>query len=145
MDDCIFCRIIAKNIPAEILFEDDHVVAILDINPIHFGHSLVIPKIHCKDFLELPETTYRSVLHAAKLIAHALVTTQKLDGYNLFSNNGRIAGQSVFHFHMHVTPRYCDDNIRFVLNLKNYPDGELHRYGEIIRAEIQHSVGMENS
>lgn len=139
MDNCIFCKIITKQIPAEILLEDEHVVAILDIHPIHFGHSLVIPKIHCKDFLELPETSYHSVLHAAKLIASALVDTQHLDGYNLFSNNGQIAGQSVFHFHMHVTPRYCDDNIRFVLNLKQYPDGELHRYGDLIRSHIHSS------
>jgi histidine triad (HIT) family protein len=144
MDDCIFCKIISKQIPAEILYEDEHVIAILDINPIHYGHSLVISKSHCKDFLELPETSYRSVLHAAKLIAKALVATQKLDGFNLFSNNGRIAGQSVFHFHMHVTPRYCDDNIRFVLNLKNYPDGELHRYAELIRAHIHSSKNQEN-
>ena len=144
MDDCIFCKIISKQIPAEILYEDEHVLAILDINPIHYGHSLVISKIHCKDFLELPETSYRSVLHAAKLIAKALVATQKLDGFNLFSNNGRIAGQSVFHFHMHVTPRFNNDNIRFVLNLKNYPDGELHRYGELIRAHILSSIEQEN-
>jgi histidine triad (HIT) family protein len=144
MDDCIFCKIAAKQIPAEILYEDEHVIAILDIHPINFGHSLVISKKHCKDFFDLPETAYHSVLHAAKLIANALNAEQPIEGLNLFNNNGQIAGQSVFHFHLHVTPRYKDDNIRFVLNLKNYTDSELHRYGELIRTHIQSSTNKEH-
>lgn len=144
MDDCIFCKIISKQIPAEILYEDEHVIAILDIHPINYGHSLVISKTHCKDFFDLPEEAYHSVLHAAKLIADALTTMQPLEGLNLFNNNGRIAGQSVFHFHLHVTPRYHDDNIRFILHLKDYTDAELHRYGELIRAHIHSSTNKEN-
>ncbi|HAV22807.1 MAG: hypothetical protein A2X67_00490 [Ignavibacteria bacterium GWA2_55_11] len=137
MNDCIFCRIIRHEIPAEILFEDDHVISILDINPIHYGHSLVIPKRHCKDFLELPPECYGSVLTAAHRVTRALVNGLRLDGYNLFTNNGRIAGQSVFHFHLHVTPRYANDNIRFVLELKKYAAGELERTAELLRAELQ--------
>jgi histidine triad (HIT) family protein len=140
MHDCIFCKIIDKQIPAEILFEDDHVIAVLDINPINYGHTLIIPKVHCRDFLALPEESYGSVLHAAKIIANALVIHYKLEGYNLFSNNGSIAGQSVFHFHLHVTPRYRDDNIRFVLNLKHYGDGEVKVFGDTIRKTIQSSL-----
>jgi histidine triad (HIT) family protein len=79
-------------------------------------------------------------LHAAKIIANALVIHYKLEGYNLFSNNGSIAGQSVFHFHLHVTPRYRDDNIRFVLNLKHYGDGEVKVFGDAIRKTIQSSL-----
>jgi histidine triad (HIT) family protein len=139
MPDCIFCKIIEKQIPAEILFEDAHVVAVLDINPINYGHTLVIPKIHCKDFLALPEDSYHSVLHAAKIVANALVINYKLEGYNLFSNNGSIAGQSVFHFHLHVAPRYRDDDIRFVLHLKKYRDGEGKAAGDAMRKIIQSS------
>jgi histidine triad (HIT) family protein len=135
--DCIFCKIVSREIPAEVLYENDHAVAVLDINPIHFGHALILPKRHCNDFLDLPDGTYHSILQAAKIVTQALVESLKLEGYNLFSNNGSIAGQSVFHFHLHVTPRYRDDNIRFVLNLKKYSDGELKRYAAMIRETIK--------
>ncbi|MGD0590264.1 MAG: HIT family protein [Bacteroidota bacterium] len=137
MTDCIFCKIISGKIPAEILYENDHVISLLDINPIHFGHALILPKLHCRDFLDLPSEAYYSILQAAKIVTNALVQSLNLEGYNIFSNNGQIAGQSVFHFHLHVTPRYPDDNIRFVLKLKGYPDGELKRYGAMIRQHIQ--------
>jgi histidine triad (HIT) family protein len=136
MKECSFCNIINRITPAEILYENEDVIAILDINPIHYGHSLIIPRIHCKDFLELPECTYHSILKATNIVTRALVNALKLDGFNLFSNNGHIAGQSVFHFHLHITPRYQEDNIRFVLNLRSYSDGEMSRYGELIRSFI---------
>jgi histidine triad (HIT) family protein len=136
MTDCIFCKIISGKIPAEILYENDHAVAVLDINPIHFGHALILPKQHCSGFLDLPDETYHSILQAAKVVTQALVQSLKLEGYNIFSNNGTIAGQSVFHFHLHVTPRYRDDNIRFVLKLKKYSDDDLKRYGTMIRKFI---------
>lgn len=134
--DCIFCRIIAREIPAEILFENEQVISFLDINPIHYGHALVLPKKHCTNFLDLPSETYHSILDATQTVAKALVQGLNLEGFNIFSNNGTIAGQSVFHFHLHVTPRFSDDNIRFVLKLKQYSDGELKRYGSIIRQYI---------
>jgi histidine triad (HIT) family protein len=137
-NDCVFCRIVRREIPAEVLYEDDHVLAILDINPIHVGHALVLPKAHYADFLELPGTCYASVLTAAHRVTAALVSALNLEGYNLFTNNGRIAGQSVFHFHLHVTPRYADDNIRFVLQLKKYADGELASTARLIREHLPH-------
>jgi histidine triad (HIT) family protein len=131
--DCVFCKIINHSLPAEILYETGRVIAILDINPIHHGHALVIPKTHCVDFLSIPETDLHEVLHASQLVARALVHCFGLEGFNIFSNNGRIAGQSVFHFHMHVTPRYPDDDIRFVLKLKSYPRGTMEDYARRIR------------
>ncbi|MBI2620493.1 MAG: HIT domain-containing protein [Ignavibacteriales bacterium] len=132
-DDCIFCGIVSGGVDAEILFENEDAICVLDINPIHFGHSLVIPKRHCRDFLELPASMVNGVFGAAHSVARATVIGLKLDGFNIFSNNGRIAGQSVFHFHLHITPRYRDDDIRFVLELKKYGDGEMKRYGALIR------------
>ena len=137
MIDCIFCKIISGEIPAEILYESDHAIAILDINPINFGHALILPRQHCNDFLDLPDEIYRPILEAAKIVTQALVKSLKLEGYNIFSNNGTIAGQSVFHFHLHITPRYRNDNIRFILNLKKYSDGDLKRYGAMIRNSIK--------
>lgn len=134
--NCPFCKIIHRELPAEILYENDRVISILDINPIHFGHALVIPKTHCLDFLTIPETDLHHVLHAAQTVAKALVTSLQLEGFNVFSNNGSIAGQSVFHFHLHVTPRYAHDNIRFVLELKKYESGKLKEYAQRIRDHI---------
>ncbi|MBI4428244.1 MAG: HIT family protein [Ignavibacteriales bacterium] len=137
--DCTFCRIISRKLPAEILFEDKHVLCILDINPIHYGHALVIPKLHCKDFLELPQEYLPGIFHSAQVVARAVVSCLNLEGFNIFSNNGRIAGQSVFHFHLHVTPRYEDDNIKFVLKLKSYENGEMEKYAKLIRQHIKMS------
>jgi len=136
MSDCVFCRIVQKEVPAEVLFENDEVIVILDINPIHYGHALVIPKKHCRDFLELPPCSYQAILEAARVVCQALVRGLGLEGYNLFSNNGRSAGQSVFHFHLHVTPRYPNDDIRFVLELKKYSDGQLKHYAELIKKQF---------
>lgn len=139
MSDCVFCRIVAGEVPSEILFENEHVVAILDINPIHFGHALIVPRKHYRDFLDLAPECYPPLLDAARTVSAALVEGLKLEGFNLFSNNGRIAGQSVFHFHLHITPRYENDDIRFVLNLKKYNNGEMKQYADRIRQHIQHS------
>lgn len=134
---CIFCKIIAKEIPAEILFENESAIAILDVNPIHYGHALVIPKNHHKDFLEVPEHELPGVMHAVHVVARAIVKSFDLRGFNFFSNNGTVAGQSVFHFHIHITPRYPDDNIRFVLQLKRYEGDEMKDVAAKIRASIQ--------
>lgn len=143
--DCVFCQIIDHSLPAEILYETGRVIAILDINPIHHGHALVIPKTHCVDFLSIPEVDLHEVLHASQLVARALVNSLGLEGFNVFSNNGRIAGQSVFHFHMHVTPRYPDDDIRFVLKLKSYPRGTMAEYARRIREHLPASGIIKES
>lgn len=137
MDDCIFCQIVARRTHAEILYENNDALCILDINPIHFGHALVLPKRHCRDFIELPPESFAGVMQALHTVARALKASLTLEGFNIFSNNGRIAGQSVFHFHFHVTPRYANDNIKFVLELKKYRNGEMAAYAERIRQQIQ--------
>jgi len=143
--DCIFCRIIARTLPAEILYESPRVISILDINPIHHGHALVIPKAHCADFLAVPGEDLHEVLLVTQVVARALVDALRLDGFNIFSNNGRIAGQSVFHFHMHVTPRYPDDDIRFVLTLKSYPGGTMAEFARKIREHLPTPQHPENT
>lgn len=135
--ECPFCKIARHELPAEILYEDANVIALLDINPIHYGHALVIPKVHCPDFLNVPEPILQDVIRATQVIAQALVKSLHLEGFNIFSNNGKIAGQSVFHFHMHVTPRYPDDDIKFVLQLKQYTGTAMAEYAERIRQHIE--------
>lgn len=132
----IFTKIINREIPAEILFETDNVISIIDIMPIHFGHALVIPKKEYKNFLEVPESELGELMAVAQKIAQSLVKTFDLDGFNIFSNNGEVAGQSVFHFHIHVTPRYKNDNISFNLTLKKYADGQMKEVADKIRANL---------
>ncbi len=141
-DRCVFCKIIRKEAPAEILFEDDRTIALLDIRPIHHGHALIIPKVHCIDFLALPQEFLHDVMQTTQIVARALVRTLSLEGFNVFSNNGRVAGQSVFHFHVHVTPRYADDDIQFVLRLKEYPYGVMTELGTRLREKINEEKGQ---
>ena len=135
-DSCVFCDILARRSPAEILYENDHALAILDIRPIHHGHFLVIPKVHCRDFLDVPAESLPGLIQATQTVARATVRALSLEGFNVFSNNGRVAEQSVFHFHLHVTPRYRDDRIRFELPLKEYRDGQMQEMGRRIRQNL---------
>ncbi len=134
--DCIFCKIIKRQLPSEVLFENSRAIAILDINPIHYGHALVIPKRHCRDFVSVPEEDLRELIVATQTVARAMVKSLGVEGYNVFANNGHAAGQSIFHFHMHVTPRFPGDDIKFVLKLKSYSGEAMAEYGRRIRGEI---------
>lgn len=134
--DCEFCRIIRGNSTAEVLYRNRHALAILDINPIHFGHVLVIPFSHASTFLDVPDAELQSLAQATKVVSQAIVDSLKPPGFNIFSNNGKAAGQSVFHFHFHITPRYENDDIRFVLKLKKYGEDEMASYADRIRQSI---------
>ncbi len=133
----IFTKIINREIPAEILYETDNAIAILDVMPIHYGHALVIPKKEYKNFLDVPEAELGELMIIAQKIAHSLVKTFNLEGFNFFSNNGEVAGQSVFHFHIHITPRYANDNISFNLQLKKYADGKMKEVADKIRSNLK--------
>lgn len=132
----IFTKIINREIPSEILYETDHVISIIDIMPIHYGHALVIPKKEYKNFLEVPEAELGELMIVAQKVAKSIVKTFNLEGFNLFANNGEIAGQSVFHFHIHITPRYANDNISFHLTLKKYAEGQMKEVADKIRSNI---------
>ncbi|MBI2427961.1 MAG: HIT family protein [Ignavibacteriales bacterium] len=133
----LFTKIINREIPAEILYESDSVISIIDIMPIHYGHALIIPKKEYKNFLEVPPSELGELMMVTQKIAKALVTAFNLEGFNFFANNGEIAGQSIFHFHIHVTPRYKDDGISFHRNLKKYDDPQkMKEVADKIRANI---------
>ena len=134
--ECEFCEIIRGRSRAEVIFENERIISILDINPIHFGHALVIPKRHCETFVDVPDEDLSELIRIAKCVSRSIMDILKPEGFNIFSNNGKAAGQSVFHFHLHVTPRYLDDNIRFVLKLKKYEEGQITTYGGQLRQQI---------
>jgi histidine triad (HIT) family protein len=133
--ECIFCNINDRKAEAEIIFEDEHVLAFLDIQPINYGHTLVIPKKHYDNFLTVPKDELDRLIHAAQFIAGIVKRSLNADGFNVISNNGNSAGQSVFHFHFHIIPRYNND---FSLRpaVKNYKTGSIKDYAEQIRSFI---------
>jgi histidine triad (HIT) family protein len=114
MDDrgCIFCTIIEGQAPAEVVFEDEETLAFMDINPANPGHTLVIPKRHVRDVYELDEETAAAVMKATVRVAGAIKRALHPDGMNLVQSNERAGGQEIFHFHIHVIPRWYGDGLR---------------------------------
>lgn len=109
--NCIFCKIIAGEIPSAVVYEDDDFRAILDVNPASRGHVIILPKNHAANIFELSEEDASKVFVVAKKIAEALKKTYSCDGVNILQNNGEAAGQTVFHLHVHVIPRFENDGI----------------------------------
>ena len=113
-NDCVFCAIAAGEIPSFKIYEDDAVLAYLDINPCTEGHTLVIPKEHSSGLVDTPDEMLAALMSRIKRIAAHLREALPCDGFNILQNNGEAAGQSVFHLHFHIVPRYS-----------NAPEGKL--------------------
>ncbi|MCR5609267.1 MAG: HIT family protein [Lachnospiraceae bacterium] len=111
MEDCIFCKIVKGEIPSCKVYEDDNFRAIMDIAPANAGHVIILPKVHAANVFELDDEYASKVFVVAKKIAKALKEELGCDGVNILQNNGTAAGQTVFHFHMHVIPRYDNDTV----------------------------------
>lgn len=109
--NCVFCKILDGVIPSVKLYEDEEFVIILDIGPAAFGHALIIPKDHYANLYEMPEELLGKVMSLAKVWGEKLVKVLKADGLNLVQNNGLAAGQTVFHYHLHLIPRYEGDGV----------------------------------
>ena len=109
--NCVFCKILDGVIPSVKLYEDEEFVIILDIGPAAFGHALIIPKDHYANLYEMPEELLGKVMSLAKVWGEKLVKVLKTDGLNLVQNNGLAAGQTVFHYHLHLIPRYEGDGV----------------------------------
>jgi histidine triad (HIT) family protein len=112
MDDCLFCKIVAGELPAEKVAEDERTVAFMDINPATRGHLLVVPRKHARDLLDIEPDELAAVTQAAQRMTGRVVETLDADGVNLLNSCGSAAWQTVFHFHIHVIPRYEDDPLR---------------------------------
>lgn len=114
-ESCIFCKIANGEIPSRTLYEDDDFRVILDLNPATKGHALILPKEHYKNLYELEDSTAAKVLPLARRMASVMTEKLGCDGFNVIQNNNEIAGQTVFHFHMHLIPRYRGDNQKLVM------------------------------
>ena len=115
-DSCIFCKLANGDIPTNTVYEDENFRVILDLSPATKGHALILPKNHYKNLYELPEETAADVMKLAKKMAVMMTEKLHADGFNLVQNNNEVAGQTVFHFHLHLIPRYNGDgqNINWV-------------------------------
>ena len=110
--DCIFCKIVAGELPSQIVDEDERTIAFMDISPATRGHALVIPRRHAKNLLEIEPEELQAVAVTAQRLAKRITERLGADGVNLLNSCGSTAWQTVFHFHVHVIPRYADDPLR---------------------------------
>ncbi len=122
-DNCIFCKLANGIIPTNSIYEDDNFNVILDMSPATKGHALILPKNHYKNLYELPEEIAADVMKLAKKLAGEMTEKLNADGFNLVQNNNEVAGQTVFHFHMHLIPRYENDNQKIAW-VPTSPSGE---------------------
>ena len=132
-DDCIFCSIVAGDAPATIVDEDEHTIAFMDIHPWTRGHALVIPREHAKNLYEISDEDLAHTMRAAKRLAGRARDTLGADGVNLLNSSERAAWQTVFHFHVHVIPRYQDDPLELPVQPQQGDMDEIKQIGEQLR------------
>ena len=132
MNDCIFCQIVLRQIPSEQVYENNDVLAFLDVAPINPGHTLVIPKAHSADLLDIPSDSLIAVVRVLPKVAKAVMRAVKAEGFNIGVNNVASAGQIVSHTHFHVIPRFKDDGYKS-WGQRKYKEGESAKIAEQIR------------
>ena len=134
--DCIFCRIISGEIPSTTIYENSKFKVIMDIAPTNKGHVLILPKEHYDNIYDIDTATAGELFELAAMTARALKSVLGCDGMNILQNNGTVAGQTVFHFHMHIIPRFEDDTVNIGWKELSYEDGEMEQLREAIRKEM---------
>ncbi len=136
--NCIFCKIVSGQIPSTKIYEDELVLAFLDISPITKGHTLVIPKIHYQSISTVPQETAGKITYLAGRIGVAFKRALDVDGFNLHLSDGTCAGQVVMHVHMHVVPRHPEDGFHWNWRqLKYDSDIEKNEFAEKIKAKLK--------
>jgi len=130
---CLFCKIIEGAIPSHKLYEDDEILAILDIYPCHVGEALVLPKTHYENIFDINRDVYIRIMDAARGFIPAMRQAAGFDGINLMQNNGEAAGAEIGHFHLHLIPRYQGDGVVKKGKRLSPSDGELKKYAEAFR------------
>lgn len=135
MSGCLFCNIVAGDIPCDKVFEDDATFAFLDIRPINPGHVLVIPKVHHANIYDIPSDVFARVMETTRMLAPKIKSAMSADGINIGMNNDPAAGQVIFHAHVHIIPRFDGDGHEH-WHGEHYKDGEARRTAEDIRKTI---------
>jgi histidine triad (HIT) family protein len=142
MDDCIFCRIARREAPASIVYEDDVVLAFMDIGPVNPGHTLIVPRHHFPDMADMDEATGAHLFLVTMRVAAAIRKSGvRCEGVNLFLADGEAAGQEVFHLHMHVFPRFKEDTFKVDADWSVHPPRtELDEIAGRIRRQLKNAV-----
>lgn len=135
MSDCIFCQIVAGKIPANKVYENDDLIAFLDIMPVNKGHVLVVPKQHYKKLTDLSDESAGKLITAVKKIVPAILSGVGAEDYNLTLNQGKLAGQAVDHLHWHIMPRFEGDGYQLWTG-KSYMEGEAEKITEAIKNSL---------
>ncbi len=130
---CIFCKIVGKQAPASIIYEDESVMAFLDIRPLNLGHALVIPKAHYFDIFDIPANELTNVHNVVKMVSCPIKKATGSDGISIIQQNGRAAGQDIFHLHVHVVPRFEGQKMPRFSDLKEVERNKLDDMAQKIR------------
>ena len=136
MSDCVFCKIVAGQIPSTRVYEDEHTLAFMDIGQVNPGHTLVAVKKHAATVCDLEEAQAAAVARAVVKISRALKKAFEPEGLSVYQANGKAAGQTVFHYHVHLLPRHAGDGMELVWPVKNPPRETLEDYAAKIRARL---------
>ncbi|HAS84522.1 MAG TPA: HIT family protein [Candidatus Yonathbacteria bacterium] len=134
--DCLFCKIIAGEIPSTKVYEDDTVLAFLDIHPVNIGHTLVIPKTHHANLYETPDDDLAHMIAVVKKLSIAVKGALSADGINIEMNNDPVAGQIIFHTHLHIVPRFEGDGFTHWHGSRGYNEGEANKVAEKIKDSL---------
>ena len=135
MQDCLFCKIVSKELPSFPVYEDERFYAILDIHPTNPGHTLIISKQHAHNLLDAPEDVTKNILPLAQKISAALCQAMQTDAFNLEMNCGAVAGQIIPHLHLHIVPRFPEDGFKHGPG-KTYAAGEAEYIAQRIRESL---------
>jgi histidine triad (HIT) family protein len=136
MSDCVFCKIVAGQIPSTRVFEDEHTLAFMDIGQVNPGHVLVTVKKHAANLFELDDAQAAASARTAARVAKAIESAFKPEGMSVYQANGKAAGQTVFHYHVHLLPRHAGDGMELVWPVKNPPREKLEENAAKIRAAL---------
>ena len=136
MTNCVFCRIVAKQIPATVVYEDELTLAFMDIGQVNPGHVLVVLKAHAENLYALDDAQASALLRAASRVARAIRSAFDPEGLSVYQANGKAAGQTVLHYHMHLVPRYQDDGMALTWPVKNPPRQKLEEFAAKIRGNL---------
>ncbi|HEX5092456.1 MAG TPA: HIT family protein [Burkholderiales bacterium] len=134
--DCVFCKLVARQIPASVVYEDEETLAFMDLGQVNPGHVLVASKAHAENVYGLSDAQAAAVFRAAARVARAVRAAFEPPGLSIYQANGKPAGQTVFHFHLHVLPRHEGDGMQLVWPVNNPPRDQLEANAERIRAAL---------
>ena len=135
-ENCIFCKIGSGDIPSYKLYEDEDFKVFLDLSPTSYGHALIIPKEHYKNLFELDDTIASKALVLAKKVGAAMMNTLHCDGLNVLQNNGEAAGQTMFHFHIHLIPRYKEDDTKIIFAENSLTEDDAKKIIDLITKDL---------